>query len=36
LMLNVCDVIEDPLSGFLKAKSVWCKSTNKETNLENI
>jgi hypothetical protein len=31
-MLNVCDVVEDPLSGFLKAKNVLCKSKNKKTN----
>jgi hypothetical protein len=24
-MLNVCDVGGDPLSGFLKAGSAWCK-----------
>jgi hypothetical protein len=35
LMLSVCDVVEDPLSEFLKAESVWCKCTNKEINLEN-
>jgi hypothetical protein len=29
-MLNVCDVVEDPLSGFLKAKNVLCKSKNKK------
>jgi hypothetical protein len=33
---GVCDVVGDPFSGFLKAKSVWCKCTNKikETILE--
>jgi hypothetical protein len=28
-MLNVCDVAGDPLSGFLKAGSVWCKCIKK-------
>jgi hypothetical protein len=29
-MLNVCDVVGDPLSGFLKAGSVWCKCIKKD------
>jgi len=28
-MQSVCDVVEDPLSRFLKAESVQCKCTNK-------
>jgi len=29
LVLSVSDVMEDLFSGFLKAKSVWCKCTKK-------
>jgi hypothetical protein len=28
-MLSVCDVVGDPLSGFLKAGSVWYKCIKK-------
>jgi hypothetical protein len=28
-MQNACDVVEDPLSGFLKMESVRCKCTKK-------
>jgi hypothetical protein len=29
-MQNACDVVEDPLSGFLKMESVRCKCTKKK------